>query len=217
MADARDEHAHDQEPMWTEDEWRERSDYADLVTVEVRFRSWLGAEEADEAWLLTANGAAWPRDWLSWQLGELAAREGGGCCGNGTYQLSVREHHTEWGASSSMWEATLTLAEAMLASGTWAGLGMLAENMRRRLRERNGEWEGAEEALVDEWVRDAAVRAVAQLRDLALRELDVRSVEITGKETAMVELRDAKGAVYSVEVHETRGVMLARVRKITEA
>ncbi len=41
------------------------SEYADQVTVQVRFKQWVGADDADEFWLIEANGAAWSKDWLT--------------------------------------------------------------------------------------------------------------------------------------------------------
>jgi hypothetical protein len=226
MTDAVGEHEH--ESMWTDDSWRQWSDYADRVTVQVRFKTWLGADDADEFWAIESYGAAWPKDWLNRQLVELAAIDSsGGCCGSGTYALDSRESKTEWGASGGFFEAILTLAQDQLSNATWAALGALATHLTARLKKQREsedwwaevEWtdEQAREAAL-EGARQAALSAVGRFREVPLNVLTVKSVEIQDDGAMVVEVRDSTGgSLFTAQVKSQDGVVfVARVRKITE-
>lgn len=213
MTDVGGEH----EPGWTEQRWSDWTDYADRVRVEVRFKEWAGSPDLDEVWVLRADGAAWSYNWIADQLQQIASDGGGGCCGGGTFMLDVHERHTEWGASSATWEAILTLSQSLLNNTAWVGLGVLADTMRRRLAERPGQWADSEAALVDQDVRGAALETVAKLRAQPVEHLAVRSTEAIGKDTTTLEVEDPTGAVFRVEVIDRRGVVMAKVRKITES
>jgi hypothetical protein len=217
MADGEQEHQH--ESLWTDETWRDWSDYADRVTVEVRFKKWAGAEDADERWLLSTDGAAWPKDWLKREVVDLAAVDSsGGCCGGGTYLLDSRERTTEWGASASVLEVVLTVAEGQLTEATWAALTVLSMKLADRLKKRRVEQGGFEDLEWDtEAASSAAFSAVRQLYDVAPDALDVRSVEQRDDGVMVVEVRDrASESVFTVDVRSPGGgVHLARVRKIT--
>ena len=104
----------------------------------------------------------------------------------------------------------------MIPSGAWAGLGMLAENMRQRLAERSGRWAGSEEALVDEGVHEAALHKVATMRAVPGEDLTVLSVESGTKPTTIVQIGAPDAKTYRVEVIDRGRVRLTRVSKITE-
>jgi hypothetical protein len=217
------EHAHQLDSMWTDESWREWDDYADLVSVEVRFKEWAGAVDADERWLLSTDGAAWSKDWLKREVIDLAAvGSSGGCCGRGTYLLDSRERTTEWGASASVFEVVLTLAQDQLSNATWAALGALSAKLAGRLRKRRVEQGGFEEMRWDtEAASSAAFSAVRRVHELtleAVEALKVTSVERRDDGVMVVEIREGtSGSVYTVDVRSPGGeVYLARVRKISE-
>lgn len=220
MTDGEHEHQHDS--MWTDEDWRSWDDYADLVTVEVRFKEWAGAADADERWLVSSYGAAWSKEWLKREVVDLAAvGSSGGCCGRGTYLLDTRERTTEWGASASVFEIVLTLAQDQLSNATWAALGALSAKLAGRLRRKRLEQGGFEELEWDtEAASSAAFSAVRQVHELSLEALDalqVTSVERRDDGVTVVEIRaGTSGSVYTVDVRSPDGaVYLARVRKIT--
>lgn len=197
--------------------YRPGKDYFDRVAIVVRFKEWAGAPDNDEAWLIETYGAAWSKDWLTEQVEDLAAAEGGGCCGRGAYFLETRDRKTEWGASGASFEILLTLAENMLSDATWAGLGVLAMHLRSKLKERS-EWGVFDEKLTDEDVRETAIRAVVTLQDVEPQQLNVRSVERSANDSLLVNVQEtATGRQYTVEVKNGHGsARLARIRKVTE-
>lgn len=218
MTDGGQEHQHDS--TWTDEIWREWDDYADQVSVEVRFKEWAGAEDADERWLLSSDGAAWSKDWLKREVVDLAAvGSSGGCCGSGTYLLDSRERTTEWGASASVFEIVLTLAQDQLSNATWAALGALSAKLAGRLRRRRVEQGGFEELEWDtEAASSAAFSAVRRLYEVAPDALEVRSVERRDDGVMVVEVHERTSrSLFTVDVRSPGGdVYLARVRKITE-
>lgn len=211
-----DESLHDHSgDAYSEEEWQEWKDYADQVSVQVRFRTWAGAEDAEEQWFLQSDGAAWTKDWLSHQLVNLAAANGANsCCGRGNYFLDTKDKKTEWGASSAVFEAVLTLSENLMAEATWVALGALGQKLATRLKQQNPEWI-EQDPLSDEQAQACATWAVETARGAAYDSLVVRSIEYLS-DSVLVELVDPSGFVYLVEV-QTRGdcVRLSRIRKVT--
>ncbi len=216
MTDGSTAHDHGVEP-WQDEAWDEWKDYADVVTVDVRFKSWLGADDNDESWFVEADGAAWSKDWLARQLVELATADAANsCCGRGNYALDTLDRKTEWGASGAVFEAVLTLSENLLSEATWLALGALAQNLRTRLKQRQG-WPDVED-LFDEHVREAAMRTVAHSRGVLFADLEVRSTATTDSGAVLVEVRvRSSGVVYTVETKMVGGsVRLSRIRKVAE-
>ncbi len=206
-----------QSPAYTDEEWNEWKDYADTVTIHVRFKSWAGAEANDESWTIETDGAAWSKDWLARQLVELAAADAGNsCCGRGNYMLDATDRKTEWGASGAGFEAVLTLSENLLSEATWVALGALAQTLRARLKAREPWPDG--EPITEEEARNSAFWAVVRSRDVARGDLRVSSVEFVDHDTVLVELLDAtSGTRFTVEMNGHHDcVRRCRVRKIVE-
>ncbi len=209
-----DEHQHLAD-AYDDKEWQEWKDFADQVSVQVRFRTWAGAEDAEEQWYLQSDGAAWTKNWLSRQLINLAAADAANsCCGRGNYFLDTRDKKTEWGASGAVFEAVLTLSENLLAEATWVALGALGRDLGERLRRKNPEWVASEE-ITEEQVHACAIWVVEADRQIPYDSLVVRSTEYLDGHV-LVELVDPAGVLYLVEV-QTRGdfVRLGRIRKVT--
>ncbi len=216
MTDGPPAHDHEIEP-WTDEAWEDWKDYADVVTIDVRFKSWLGADDNDESWLVEADGAAWSKDWLTRQLVELAAADAANsCCGRGNYALDTRDRKTEWGASGAAFEAVLTLSENLLSEATWVALGALAHNLHTRLKQRQG-WPDLEE-LFDERVRETAMWTVVRSRGALFADLEVKSTASADSGVVLVEIRDrSSGVVYTVETKMAgSSVRLSRIRKVAE-
>jgi hypothetical protein len=196
-------------------EWQEWKDYADQVSVQVRFRSWAGANDAEEHWLLQSDGAAWTKDWLSRRLINLAAADAANsCCGRGNYFLDTRDKKTEWGASGALFEALLTLSENLMSEATWVALGALGRELGERLRKQNPGWIATDE-ITEEQIHACAVWVVETDRKIPYDSLVVDSTEYLDGHV-LVELHDPAGVAYVVEV-QTRGdfVRLGRIRKVT--
>jgi len=212
-----DEHHLHESPAYTDEEWEEWKDYADVVTIQVRFKSWAGAEDNAESWVLDADGSAWSKDWLARQLVELAAADAqNSCCGRGNYMLDAADKKTEWGASGAAFEAVLTLSENLLSEATWVALGAIAQSLRTRLKAKEGWPDG--EPMTDEQARDTALWTVVRSRDVDRDDLTVTSVEFVDKNTVLVELREvASGRRFTVELRGHNDcVRMSRVRKISE-
>jgi hypothetical protein len=200
-------------------EWLASMDYADRVTVEVRFRDGSGAGESDDFWLLRSNGAAWSRAWLQRQLVGLASVDGEGGRGEGgVYLLDVHEHTTEWGSSGAAIEIVLTLAQDQASNAVWAVLTGLGMTLSTRLKQKRASWGSYDDELNDDDVRNAALEAVERFRRLPPEALTVRSVEALGDNAVRIEVQDSSSRrVFTVEVKKGRGdVRLARVQKVTE-
>ena len=184
----------------------------------MRFKTWVGAEDADEFWLIQfSGGGSWSRDWLTRQAVELADVDAqGGCCGGGLFLLEVRDQKTQWGASAAVVDVLLTLAQDQLSNLTWAALGALAHRMATR-RKQNTQGVTYEDDLSDAEVRESAMYAVVRFRGLKRADLTVRSVETLDGGAVRVEVQDVSGALFTVEVEgHSAGVLSARVRKVTE-
>lgn len=212
---------HDDSPAWTDEAWDAWKDYADTVDVQVRFKSWAGAEDNDERWQLSVDGAAWPKDWLSRQLIELAAADAeNSCCGTGNYMLTATDRKTEWGASGAAYEVVLTLSDNLLSDATWVALGAVGQRLAARLKKEHGEWPSVTEPLLDEDVRNSATWAVLRAYDyVSYESLLVESVELLDKESAVAVVRHLEtDRRYTVEVHGNGGpIHSTRLRKISDA
>ncbi len=200
---------------YDDEDWQEWKDFADQVSIQVRFKTWAGADDAEEQWFLQSDGAAWTKDWLSRQLINLASADAANsCCGRGNYFLDTRDRKTEWGASSAVFEAVLTLSENLMAEATWLALGALGRELGERLRKQNPAWIASDD-ITEEQVHACAIWVVEADRKIPYDSLVVRSTEYLDGHV-LVELLDPAGAVYLVEV-QTRGdfVRLGRIRKVT--
>lgn len=206
---------HESHDGYTDEAWDDWKDYADVVTVQVNFRAWMGAEDNDETWYVESDGAAWPKDWLTRQLVDLAAADAtNSCCGVGNYSLNARDSKTEWGASGAVFEAVLTLSENLLSEATWVALGAVGQRLAARLKARNPEWSGP--PLTEEQATHSAQGAVLRASDLSHEVLKVVSVEFVEPHLARVEVRDqASGDEYTVDVRGySESVRCGRIRKI---
>lgn len=212
-----EQHLH--EPLaYTDEEWEKWKDYADAVTIQVRFKSWAGAEDNTESWVVEADGSAWSKDWLTRQLVELAAADAqNSCCGRGNYMLDAADRETEWGASGAAFEAVLTLSENLLSEATWVALGALAQSLRARLKAKDGGPDG--EPMTDEQARDAALWTVVRSRNVSRDDLRVTAVEFADHHTVLVELREVvSGRRFTVELQGHNDcVRMSRVRRISES
>lgn len=200
-------------------EWLALMDYADRVTVEVRFRDGSAAGESDDFWLLRSDGSAWSRAWLTRQLVKLASVDSEGGSGEGgVFLLDVHEHTTEWGSSGAAIEIVLTLAQDQASNAVWAVLTGLGLTLSTRLKQKRASWGSYDDELTDDDARNAALLAVERFRRLPPEALTVRSTEALGDDAVLVEVEDSgSGCLFAVEVKNGRGdVHLARVRKVTE-
>lgn len=210
---------HEHNPsVWTDKYWAEWSEYADQVRVEVRFKSWLDADDEPEFWVLESDGAEWSKDWLSRQLVELAAFDAErSCCGRGNYTLDVTDRKTEWGASGAAVEAILTLSQNLLSEATWVALGALGQKLATRLKEKHPDWSAP--PMTQEQARESAKWAVLmRYRELTHETLDIRSVEFVDDRTVHVVLKETtSGLTYTVEiVGHSESVRRSRIRKIAQ-
>ncbi len=208
---------HDDESLEPADAgWRDWEDYADLVTVELRFKEWPGADDMEEFWVVQSSGAAWSREWLTRRAVEVVTAE----TGSASFLLDARDRRTEWGASAAVFEVVLTVAQDQLSNATWLAIGALAHRMailRRKSREAPGA-PPSEDCLDDQRVREAAISAVSRFRGAQPTDLEVRSVELENDQGVAVEIRDRVSDVaFGVQVRiESSDVFVARVRKVTE-
>jgi hypothetical protein len=212
------DHAPDDHKL-TDDEWNAWKDYADQVTVDVRFMAGLGEDNNDESWTLVTDGAAWPKDWLTRELVDLAAADApNSCCGRGNYILEARDHKHEWGASAAAFEVLLTLRDGLMTEVTWVALGALGTKLAGRLREMRGTWELAEDRIDDPYLHMQAVYAVSRAKGVSSDSLEVKSAELTDDDGLLVEVADTgTGRRYTVEVRlRGTGVRMMRIRKVTE-
>lgn len=207
---------HEHVPVWSDEEWEDWTDYADQVRVEVRFKSWLGAEDEPEYWVLEADGAAWPKDWLTRQVVELASASAeASCCGRGNYALDIYDRKTEWGASSAAIDLILTLSQDLMSEATWLALYEVGRRAAARLRAKHPDWSGP--PVTEEQAAESALWAVLRRYKESKREgLDVRSVEFVDDRKVLVVLSEAEtGIRYTVEVTgHSESLRLSRVRKV---
>ena len=52
--------------------------------------------------------------------------------------LDAADRKTEWGSSGAAFDAVLTLSENLLSEATWVALGAIAQNLRARLKAKDG-------------------------------------------------------------------------------
>lgn len=204
---------------YSDEEWNEWNDYADQVWVVIKFKTWAGAEDEDQAWFIESDGAAWPKDWLTRQLVDLAAADAANsCCGRGNYMLDTRESKTEWGASGAAVEVILTLSENLLTEATSAAVGAIAVHLAARMKARHPHWLGGGDPLTEEQARASAVNTVERVRGLPYDALELQSVEILSERVALVELLDkSSGRRYTVEVTgHSESVRASRIRKVVQ-
>lgn len=109
-------------------------DYADEVTLQVRFAGGLGAPEEDESWDLSFHPeSAWDERAFIEELRGVAAGIGGGCCGT-RFHLDTRRSETAWGPSAATTAFLLTLASEALAGGAKATLSPVGKRIAAQMR-----------------------------------------------------------------------------------
>ncbi len=197
---------------YSDDEWNAWNDYADQVGVLIKFRSWAGADDNDQAWYVESDGAAWSKDWLTRQLVDLAGTDAENR--RGDYFLDTRDSKTEWGASVAVFEAVLTLSESLLTEAMSAAVGALAHRLATRMKAKFG----GGQPLTEGQARASAENTVARVKGLPHDALELRSLEFVDDQVALVELLDrSSGRRYTVEVTgHSDSVRASRIRKVVQ-
>jgi len=187
-------------PTTSDESWAAYRNYADRVTVTVVPVDHPSADhEADDAWVLISNGAAWDHDWLLRHVHELAALdpdEHGGA--EAPHILEVGERHSSWGADAAAVDILLFLAQWAATSAAWDATKALATRMQRRLDD--GEASETEQPLTEAEAEARARWTTTARWKIAEDQLELVSIEIEPPAKAAVVLIDNNGWRYECDL-----------------
>lgn len=193
---------------WNDESWQNYRDWADKVSVILRFVADPTGKTVVEEWAVHPVGAAtWPQDWLVRRVEELGHAPD---TGEPRYFLSIRENKLSWGGDSSSLQVVMDVAVGLMSAAAWEGLRKLASDLAGRMREVTS---GGSYEMTETEVEYRANWLLGERYDLAEGDLRLTAVECSG-DTGSVEFVGSDGTAYVVELYQIDGlVFVEKVRR----
>lgn len=195
-----------------DESWSKYRNYADQVTVSVRFVEWMADENPSEVWFFSIPGDDSNRDWLVRQVKGLSLSRTDEGLVHEPSILEVHETHVDWGAEGGSQQIILFLTQAVVAGATWELFKSLGQRVIERMR-RSRVFPPLERLLSEDEVIARSKWTIAESYSVDENRLELISVE-TGCDAATVELQGPGDTSYtcSFEVLDN-ALVVARLKR----
>jgi hypothetical protein len=192
---------------WTAEDWENYRNWADEVTVRLKFvTDQTGAEVVEEWTMIPAGSAAWSQDWLVREVESLGHDPDTGAP---MYILQVRESKASWGFDAATQQILMDVSAAVLGAAAWESLRALAKKLAQKIRDRG-------EPPMDLSEGEAENRArwmLSERYEIPEEGLQLKSIEVEGLR-ASAELVGPDRTTYHVGLELVDGlVTIQRTRR----